>query len=60
MNVYPAEDGLFIEPETEFEEMFLNHKFMNSPKRNVILKSGPSLSDVVGILITAEKEETSA
>lgn len=57
MKVYPSDEGIFIEPETEFETMWLSHKFMNALKRRVILKSGTSLGDVVGLVITVEKKE---
>lgn len=56
MNVYPTDRGIVINPETQFEEVWLKDTFM-SAKREVILKSGLSLGDIVGLEITAKKEE---
>jgi len=49
MRIEPIENGVRIVPETEFETDYLASLFIGSKDREVIVKSGSSIADLISI-----------
>jgi len=54
MNIKMTEDGLIIVPETEFEVKYLQNKYTPDKMFTAFLKTGLTITDVVGLIIIEE------